>query len=377
MKIKGISNEIVTALVERSNKLGQGRPVGLIGFIDKEGYIKNSGSIVDGGLSGLPFRLLLASVMSNVKGPLLHSINRLPENAVLISTAPGKTGIIISTGGINIFNMPIIKVGIKNRKPVGVGIIYPEKDLFKLASISEKVQLKTLAAVNMEEERKALREAAELRYKFIEISEELPIVEMPAGKNVKIENKNNNDLDLIKIESITSKFARNLVDKSLLVEQGREIAAIGVVNSQGIVEQAGDIVVGGMGYVPPRLLISGFYDISAISLREAYTCRIPKNAVIVHTHPGGTGVMHMGDAMAGPGTWGRSIIAIGHGKNGDIKGATVIEYNERLNNLSEEYEKVEQLFYEAGTPEEEADLRKKRYKIAQEYTDLCREILVK
>ena len=83
--------------------------------------------------------------------------------------------------------------------------------------------------------------------------------------------------------------------------------------------------------------------------------------------------MHMGDAMAGPGTWGRSIIAIGHDQD-EIKGATVIEPEHAVTELADEYEEVGQKFYLANTPEEETIIRKKRFQIVQQYTDLCKPI---
>ncbi|MDI3546655.1 MAG: hypothetical protein PWR10_307 [Halanaerobiales bacterium] len=377
-KIKGISKKIVDKLVVRSNQLGQGRPVGVIGFIDQQGYVSKYGRVIDGGLSGLPFRKLLSGVIDKISGSLLELINQLPENAVVISTSPGKTGIITNTGGINIFDQPIIKIGIKNKKAVGVGVMYPESKFFQLATISEKVQLKSLAALTMEEERQAMRESTNLQLKFLEISEELPLVDIEAegdyspgkiGKRWSLPRR--------KVKGIAKGFARKLVDKSIEIEQGREVAAIGIINQEGLVEQVGEVIVGGMGYVPSRLLVSSYKDISTISLREAYTSLIPADAVIVHTHPGGTGVMHMGDAMAGPGTWGRPIVAIGHDEKGQIKGANVIEFSDKISQLADEYEDIEQRFFQVNTPEEEANLRKRRYEIAQEFTDLCREIVIK
>ncbi len=375
--IKGIAKDIVMKVEERSNKLGQGRNVGLIGFIDEEGYVSSHGSIIDGGLSGLPLRILLSTVIDNHTGSLLDLINQLPENAVYISTAPGKTGIITNTGGINIFDLPIIKIGIKNNQAVGAGILYPEKKLFELASHSEKIQLKNLAANSMEEEREALRELAELRLQYLDISGEIPFLDIPTDNiPVSVSNKKQTNTDL-DIKGLKKSFAERLVSKSNKIEQGREVAAIGLVNNQGFIEQAGDIVVGGMGYVPSRMLVSGFKDISGISLRKTYTEIIPKEAVIVHTHPGGTGVMHMGDAMAGPGTWGRSIVAIGHDQEGNIKGATIVNYSEKLSQLINEYEEVDQLFFKAETQAEESEIRKRRYQIAQEFTDLCMELEIK
>lgn len=377
MEIKGISKELVDVILKRSNLLGQGRSVGTIGYIDEKGYISKYSKIIDGGLSGLPFRKLLAGAVEYAKGSLLEIINQLPENAVIISSAPGKTGVIISTGGINIFNQPVVSIGIKNKRAVGVGVLYPDSKLFNLATNSEKVQLKSLAALTMEEEREAMKESYQLRLKYLEISEELPVVDVKVtgGYKVKIDDKFS--FTQTKVNSISKEFAEKLVARSMEVEQGREVAAIGVVNNEGHVEMAGDIIVGGMGYVPSRLLASSYHDISNLSLREAYTKIIPDNAIIVHTHPGGTGVMHMGDAMAGPGTWGRPIIAIGHNEKGQIKGATVVEFSKKLSELADEYEEVEQRFFQVENQEEEARLRKRRYEIAQEFTDLCKEIKIK
>lgn len=376
--IKGIAKDIVMKVEERSNKLGQGRNVGLIGFTDEEGYVSSHGSIIDGGLSGLPLRILLSTVIDNQTGSLLNLINQLPENAVYISTSPGKTGIITNTGGINIFDLPIIKIGIKNNQAVGAGILYPEKKLFELASHSEKMQLKNLAANSMEDEREALRELAELRLQYLDISDEIPFLDIPTSDIIPVSVNNKKQINAdVDIKGLEKSFAERLVSKSNQIEQGREVAAIGLVNNQGFIEQAGDIVVGGMGYVPSRMLVSSFKDISCISLRKTYTEIIPKEAVIVHTHPGGTGVMHMGDAMAGPGTWGRSIVAIGHDQEGNIKGATIIKYSEKLAQLINEYEEVDQLFFKAETQAEESEIRKRRYQIAQEFTDLCIELEIK
>ncbi|MFP4661500.1 MAG: peptidase S7 [Halanaerobiales bacterium] len=371
--IKGIARKIVKKVEERNSKLGQGRSIGLIGFVDKDGYISSHGGMVDGGLSGVPFRKLLSTVVDKTEGPLLNLINQLPDNAVYISTAPGKTGIIINTAGINIFDLPIIKIGIKNNKAVAAGIIYPEKKLFELASYSEKMQLKNLAANTMEEEREALRELSKLRLKYIEISGEVPFVDRELSY-IKPSTVLQSKKEIETARGLKKTFAEKLVAKSNEIEQGREVAAIGIINDKGCIEQAGEVVVGGMGYVPSRLLASGFKDITGISLRKSYTNIIPENSVIVHTHPGGTGVMHMGDAMAGPGTWGRSIVAIGHDRDGNIKGATIIDYSQEMGELIDEYEELDQLFFQAETQVEEAKIRKKRYQIAQDFTDLCRSL---
>ena len=376
-EIKGIAEEIVNRLVERSKQLGEGRSVGTIAYLDKNGYISSYNKIINGGLSGLPYRLLLSEVSKKKYCSLLEMINQLPENAVIISTDPGESGIIVNTGGINIFNLPVVKVGVKNGSAVGVGILYPEKKNFNLASKSEKAQLDSLTAMTMEAEREALKISTEIKLKYLHISGELPIVSLEKENYQKNINQEKCwEIPRINIKKIDEKFAQKLVDKSINIEQGREVAAFGEIKENGKVVQASDLVVGGMGYIPPRLLASSYYDISDISLREAYSKIIPPNTTIVHTHPGGTGVMHMSDAMAGPGMWGRPIMAIGHNKKGEIRGVSVIELCDRLCELADENENLEQKFFEAETPEEELKIRKRRYKIAQEFTDLCKQVEV-
>ncbi|MGM0410657.1 MAG: peptidase S7 [Bacillota bacterium] len=381
-EIKGIAKEIVKRLVEKSNHLGEGRSVGTIAFLDDKNYISSYNKIISGGLSGLPYRLLLSDLTTDNDCSLIEMINQLPENAVIISTDPGETGIIVNTGGINIFNLPVVKVGVKNGSAVGVGVLYPEKKNFQLASKSEKAQLDSLAALTMEEERQALKTSTEIKLKYLHISGELPIVSLNK-ESYKVEKENFNSkrnswkMPRNKVKSVDEDFAQKLVDKSINIEQGREVAAFGKINKDGHVVQASELVVGGMGYIPPRLLASSYADINDISLREAYTKIIDENTAIVHTHPGGTGVMHMNDAMAGPGMWGRPIMAIGHNKKGKIKGVSVIELTERLCELADENEELEQKFFKADTPEEEVTIRKRRYKIAQEFTDLCKQVKLK
>ncbi len=375
-QIKGISDKIVDDLVNRATELGQGRTAGTVGFIDNDNIISTRIKIIDGGNSGIPYRQLLSQFPGEKNRPLLEMINRLPDNSVMISIKPGKTGLIVSTGGINIFNLPIVKIGVKCGEKAGVGLQYPEKEFFRLASRSEKIQLKVLSAFTMEEEREALRNSSRLHLEYLQISRELPVVtgadkkvevKPVAGKARKIKSK-------YKIREIDEKFARILVEKSLAVEQGREVAAIGKVDQKGVIRQAGSLIVGGMGYIPSRLLASSYQDISDLSLREVYSQVIPPDCVIVHTHPGGTGVMHISDAMAGPGTWGLAIAAIGHTESGEIKGVNVITPSSRLFQLADENEQLEQEFFKINTSEEEVKLRKRRYQIAQEFTDLCQEI---
>ncbi|GAB6098933.1 hypothetical protein JCM16358_08120 [Halanaerocella petrolearia] len=377
MEIKGLANFIIERMVERSNHLSQGRAVGALGFVNQDGYIDAISELVDGGLSGLPQRMMLSKLVETEDESLLEALNQLPDNVVLIITNPGKTGIIVDTGGINIFGCPIVKIGVKMGQPAGVGIIHPREDYFELATQSEQIQLERLTAKTMDEEREVLRKMSQRRLKYLEICEELAAVELSERKfDLELSTQEEWQIPYTEINSLSQEFAQSLIQKSLEVERGREVAAIGEVRD-GHVVQKGEIVVGGMGYVPSRMLASSYTDISGISLRDAYQNKIPHNVVIVHTHPGATGVMHMGDAMAGPGTWGRPIIAIGHDKEGDIKGATTIELLPKVAQLAKEYEKMGQQFYQAETPEEEARIRKRRFGIAQEYTDLCKAIEIK
>ena len=378
MKAKGISASIIDKIVKRSNHLSQGRAVGTLGFINEEGYIDSITELVDGGVSGLPYRKILSKV-AKIKGEsLLEIMNQLPENTVLITTNPGKTGLIVDTSGINTLNLPLVRIGVKMGEVAGVGIIYPQDHLFELTTKSERIKLKRLAAKTMEEEREVLKENSEIKIEYLEICEELEQMDILEQEKVDYNIKADSKWQISKVEvnSIAQEFADNLIEKSINVEQGREVAALGEIKDGHIV-QKGEIVVGGMGYVPSRLLASSYTDISGISLREAYTDHIPHNVVIVHTHPGGTGVMHMGDAMAGPVTWGRPVVAIGHNKNSEIKGATVIELVEEAMDLADEYEELGQEYYQAETPEEESNIRKRRFGIAQEYTDLCKKIEIK
>ncbi len=373
MELEGISVAIVEQLVEKSIFLSQGREAGAIGFINQEGYIDSMTEIVGAGISGLPYRKLLAKVVDTTGRSLLEAINQLPDNIVLITTRPGKTGIILGTGGIDIFNCPIVAIGVKQQKEAGVGYIVPKEKFFKLSTKSEIIKLERLTATTMDEERELIRKSANLDLKYLDICQELEQVDMVANKVEEIERKNDWEIAELEVNSIDRELAQELVDKSIEVEQGREVAAIGIIEDGHVVKK-GEIVVGGMGYVPSRMLASSYTDISGISLKEAYSELIPDNVVIVHTHPGGTGVMHRGDAMAGPGTWGRPIVAIGHDKTGEIKGATVIELLPEVAELADEYEKVSQQYYDVDTPDEEAEIRKRRFGISQEYTDLCKAI---
>ncbi|MBM7623550.1 peptidase S7 [Sporohalobacter salinus] len=374
MPVKGLAKNIVDRLVNRSIELSQGRPAGALGLINQDGYIDAISEIVDGGISGLPYRQLLSKAVTTKGRSLIEIVNQLPDNAVLISTNPGKTGLITSVGGINILDLPVVNIGVKELSSAGVGILYPKSEYFDLATESEKIELKKLVAKDMDEEREILKEASKLKLNFLDISEELEVVDIEERKFSFITKSISEwELPRLEVNSIDEDFVAELVDKSTSIEQGREVAAMGVIEDGNVVK-SGDLVVGGMGYIPSRLLASGYTDLSGISLRQAYNEEVPHNSVIVHTHPGGTGVMHRGDAMAGPGMWGRPVIAIGHDKTGTVKGATVIEVQNEVTDLAEENEKVSQEYYEAETPEEEAKIRKRRFSIVQEYTDLCKPI---
>lgn len=370
--IKGIAQEIVAVLVHRSNELRQGRSVGAFGSVNEDGYVDQISALVDGGINGLPFRQLLSKVVPVKDLSLVESIAALPEETVVISTAPGKAGLIVSTGGINIFHRPIIDIGIKGGSMVGVGILYPKKDLYDLATRSEQIQINLLEARSIDEEREMLRSSAQLRLTYLDISQTLPLVDVPMKKEQLSFQKHIQTLfPRLPVKSLDLALAQEMIQVSLSVEQGREVAAFGRIHESGHVEKEGELVIGGMGYVPSRLLASSITDITGLSLREIYAQRIPAQVAIVHTHSGGTGVMHMGDAMAGPGTWGRPIIAIGHDKDGKIRGATVIEVRPEVQELADEHEALGQTFYEVETSQEEAEIRKRQFGIAQEYTDLC------
>lgn len=374
-KINGIAQKIINVLVDRSNQLRQGRSVGAFGFVNKDGFIDELSAVVDGGINGLPFRQLLSKVVP-VKGlSLVESIESLPGGTVVISTSPGKAGLIVSTGGINIFNIPIIDIGIKGGRPVGVGILYPERKLFDLSTQSEKNQIQLLEAKSIHEEREMLRNSAKLRLTYLDISHELPIIELPLKEEeLKFDGESNPFFPRLTIKTLAKELAQEMIETSLSVEQGREVACFASIDEGGHVKKRGELVIGGMGYVPSRLLASSIADIEGLSLREVYMHKIPKDVAIVHTHSGGTGVMHMGDAMAGPGTWGRAIIAIGHDKDGLIRGATAIEVRPEVQELADEHEELGQTFYHVESSEEEAQLRKRQFGIAQEYTDLCQPI---
>lgn len=375
MQVKGIAQYIVDKMVKRTAELSQGRNVGAFGFVDERGFISSCSEMVDGGLSGIPLRILLSKLVDMNGKSILEGFKHLPSNTVFITTRPGKTGLITDVSGVDFFNMPIISIGVKNQGLAGVGIIYPEAEHFDLATRAEELNLATLTTKTMAEEKEILRQNNELGLRYLDVGQELEVVELPKVQPVKqIPLSAEWKLPRIPVHALDKNLAEELVAKSMEIGQGREVAVLGVVNEEGTVTAQGKIVCGGIGFVPARLLASSGVDITGKSLLSIYSDYIPKNAVIVHTHPGGTGVMHIGDASAGPSTWGRPIIAIGHDKDGTIRGATVIEVSDQLFELADEDEQLNLKFFEAKTPEEEAEIRNRKFGIAQDYTSLCKAI---
>ncbi|MHB9094430.1 MAG: peptidase S7 [Eubacteriales bacterium] len=374
MKVKGIAKQIVDSLIGITTEISQGRNAGCFGFVDEQGVVVKTTPIEEGGLGGLPLRKLLCHI-SEMKGKsLIEGLEMIPDNSVLITTRPGKTGLITDVSGVDFFNMPVIAVGVKQDTLAGVGIIFPKEEFFDLATQSEEVDLEILAALTTEEEKEIMRASTELSLKYLEMSTGLEVVEITTQEEYKPEGRTPWRLPRINVKSISADFAEKLVAKSMEVGLGREVAAMGVIDEKGNITQEGETVVGGIGYVPSRILASSCVDITGKSLRQVYAHGVPENAVIVHTHPGGTGVMHMGDANAGPGSWGRSIVAIGHDNEGKVRGATVIENTDRVFDLADEDEELNLRFFDAGTPEEEAEIRNRKFGVAQEYTNLCKPI---
>lgn len=375
MKVNGIADFIVDELVRKTTEISQGRNAGCFGFTDEKGIVDRTTAITEGGLNGLPLRLLLENITDMKGKSLIEGLEALPENTVLITTRPGKTGLITDVSGVDFFNMPIIAIGVKDDELAGVGIIYPQNEFFDLATQSEEVDLKILAAKTTEEEKEVLRASTELSLKYLDVSAGLDVVKADKKEPVyKPGGKQDWRLPRIQVNAISKEFAEKLVAKSMEVGQGREVAAIGIIDDEGRIVQQGETVIGGIGYVPSRLLASSCVDISGKPLREIYAHEIPENGVIVHTHPGGTGVMHMGDANAGPGSWGRPIVAIGHDNDGRVRGATILENTEKIYEYADEDEELNLKFFEADTPEEEAEIRNRKFGIAQEYTNLCKPI---
>lgn len=375
MIIKGIARSIIEDLKQRTVELSQGRAAGCFGFVDTDGYVCERATIVDGGVTGLPLRKMLGTV-ANISGlSQIEAVKQMPANVVFISTQPGRTGIITGIGVVDMLHMPMINIGIKETDVCGVGISYPEQHFFNLATETEMIDLHTLEARSIDEEKDIIRRSTQLSLQYLDVGHELVLADRNSSTRatispVQVEWK----LPRAKIKSIDSKLSEELVRKSLEAGQGREVATIGLVDDAGHVYPQGQIVVGGMGIVPPRLLASSICDIKGKSLFEIWLNEIPHNAVIIHTHPGGTGVMHGGDASAGPCTWGRPIIAIGHDKTGNIHGATVIELNDVLIELGDKSEELDLAFFGVSTPEEEADIRNKMFGVSQEYTNLCKSI---
>lgn len=374
MKVNGIARSIVDNLVRITTEISQGRNAGCFGFVNGEGIIDQTTPIVKGGLGGLPLRILLSHIADMEGKSIIEGLEMTPENTVFITTRPGKTGLITDVSGVDFFNMPVIAIGVKQDELAGVGIVYPKGEFFDLATKSEEVELNILAAHSTEEEKEVLRESTELSLKYLDLSSELQVVDVPLREEYKPSPKKDWKLPRLKVKSIAGDFAQKLVAKSMEVGQGREVAAIGIIDDSGNIVPRGETVVGGIGFVPSRILASSCVDISGKSLREIYAREVPDNAVIVHTHPGGTGVMHMGDASAGPGSWGRPIVAIGHDNEGKVRGAAVIEDVKEVFDFADEDEQLNLKFFEADTPEEEADIRNRKFGVAQEYTNLCKPI---
>ncbi|MBS3969331.1 MAG: peptidase S7 [Clostridia bacterium] len=373
-RITGISQELVAKLVDRTIQLSQGRNAGCFAFVNQNGIIDEATEIVSGGLSGLPLRLLLNRITPMKDKSLIEGLNLLPENTVFVVTRPGKTGLATDVSGVDFFNCPIVSIGVKNEGAAGISIVYPKPEYFDLSTKSEEMNIATLATSTMDEEKDVLRTNHELSLKYLEVSEELPQIKIDL-KNVNGEKKGEIwILRKLSVKSIDKNLAAAMVNESIKIGQGREVAAIGIIDENGHVTGKGKIIAGGIGYVPSRLLASSYTDISGKSLRVIYSNDIPDNAIIIHTHPGGTGVMHIGDANAGPGTWGRPIIAIGHDKDGNIRGATVIEKANRIFELTDEDESLNNKFFDAETTQEESEIRNRKFAIAQEFTDLCKPI---
>lgn len=375
MQVDGIAKYIVDKLVSITMKISQGRNAGCFGFVNENNIVDRITPVVEGGLSGLLLRKMLDNITDMKGKSSIEGIEMLPERSVLIMTRPGKTGLITDVSGVDFFKIPLIAIGVKNDSLAGVEIVYPVPGHFDLATKSEEVELKILAATSTAEEREVLRASTELSLKYLDVSSELKVVDIPEAEPVCRPNENKEwKLPRITVNSISAEFAEKLVDKSMGVGQGREVAAIGVLDEKGHITQKGHLVVGGIGYVPSRILASSCVDITGKSLREIYAREIPPNGVIVHTHPGGTGVMHMGDANAGPGSWGRPIVAIGHDNEGKLRGATVIEVIDQVFDLADEDENLDLKFFEVETPEKEAEVRNRKFGVAQEYTNLCKPI---
>lgn len=378
MHVAGICSSIVDKLKARTIELSQGRAAGCIGLVNEQGYINAHLDIIDGGVTSLPIRKLLGTAARITGLSLLEAITRLPPNAVFISTQPGHTGLITDIGVVDMLHIPMINIGVKNNKVCGVGISYPEKAFFDLATEAELIELETLRARSIDEEKAIIRRSAQLNLKYLDVGHELAVIDNHAVSNGVFTNRKADwHLPRTRIASIDAEIAHELVAESLKAEQGVEVATIGEVDSTGHVSGKGKIVIGGMGVVPPRLLTASVCSVDGKSLYEIWLNEMPPHAVIIHTHPGGTGVMHAGDASAGPCSWGRPIIAIGHDKDGKIRGATVIELNDVLIELGDKSEDLDTAFFTAKTPKQEADIRNLMFGVSQQYTNLCKQIEIR
>ncbi len=376
-EVKGIAGYIVNKMVNITREISQGRNAGCFGFVNDRGMVDRITPVAAGGISGIPIRKLLGHITDMNGKSVIEGLEAIPDNAVFISTRPGKTGLITDVTAADFFNMPVIAIGVKHGQLAGVGILFPTGEHFDMATESEKTDLRILAARTTDEEKEVLRETTELSLKYLEISAKLEVAELPEKPPYSPEHSKEWKLPQHIVNSISREFAEKLVARSVEAGQGREVAAMGNINEDGHITQDGEMVVGGIGYVPSRLLASSCVDISGKSLREIYAGKVSRDAVIVHTHPGGTGVMHMGDATAGPGSWGRPIVAIGHDSAGKVRGATVIEAVTDVYRLADEDEDLGQKFFEAATPQEEAEIRNRKFGVAQKYTNLCKPIEIR
>jgi len=371
MKIKGIATSIVDRLLAKTVELGQGRVAGLIAFVNAEGYIDSAAEMVFG--EGVSLRKVLSKISTEQDLTLFELINLLPKNAVLVKTDPGSTGIIEHPIGVDLLNIPIVKIGVKMGRKSGIGIVYPDSKIFDLISHEEDLELKKLTVKTMEEEHALVEEIYDLNHEFLKFYQKLAEVDIPEIEFDLKQIKALLRLETIEINSIDRELVEELVNKSMEVEQGVEVGTIAKV-IDGHVLRAGELVTGGIGYVPSRKLSSSYTDITGISSLEVYSKHIPLDTVIVHTHPGGTGVMHSGDAENGPDLFGRPIIAIGHDQKGQIKGATVIEVSEKLAKLDGEYSYANDMYSEAETVDEEIKYRNMMHDIDKEYTKLSKPI---
>ncbi|WP_027339118.1 hypothetical protein [Halonatronum saccharophilum] len=374
MKVRGISVDIVDKLVAKTIEMGQGRLAGSIGLVNKDGYIDTITELAFG--EDLSLRSILLKYSDFKESPVFELINSLPPNAIIIETNPGRTGVISYPGLIDLLDIPMVRIGVKREKKAQVGIAYPDSRLFNLFTKEENLQLDKLWANTMEEEHSVLEQICDLNYEFLAFYQSLEEVEIPSFEiKAKSIDKVGIKAQYSKVESISKELVDSLVQRSIEVEQGVEVGTIAKL-VDGHIIPAGRIVTGGMGYLPSRKLASSYIASNEYSLREIYAKKIPLDTVIVHTHPGGTGVMHSGDAINGPDIFGRPIIAIGHNKDGKVKGATVIETTTKLAQLDKEYEQANNRYNDAQSPEEEIKYRNRLHDIDKEYTNLSKPIKI-